>query len=105
MRWFSGLAILFYLSLLCTPQVFAVHDANVSPLADSQLQAVQPGLQQHLQSQKNDNEDNASAVLLAVAQQFTLGKTPFATTVRSFFQVRHLSKAWQARAPPNALTF
>lgn len=58
MRWLSRFAILFYLSLLCTPQAFAVHDLRLSPLADTQLQAVMPALPLHLadNSQTDDND-------------------------------------------------
>lgn len=40
MRWLSSFALIVYLSLLCTPQAFAVHDARLSPLADTQFHAI-----------------------------------------------------------------
>lgn len=100
MRWFSGFAILFYLSLLCMPQAFAVHDANVSPLADSQLQAVPPALQQHLLSQPDDKDDAHSAALLAAERLFVSGNDLQFTTVLPLLAANNRYCAWQARAPP-----
>lgn len=105
MRWFSGFAILFYLSLLCTPQAFAVHDAKVSPLADSQLQAVQPALQQHLLSQSPDQDEPHSAALIASRQRLTISNQLPANAVTPILEVNNLYPAWQARAPPYILTF
>lgn len=105
MRWFSGLAILFYLSLLCTPQAFAVHDAKVSPLADSQLQAVQPALQQHLLSQSNDDDDPNTATLIAAEQRLAVGKALPSTALALSLETHNVYPAWQARAPPYFLTF
>lgn len=105
MRWLSGFAILFYLSLLCTPQAFALHDANVSPLADSQLQAVQPALQQHLLSQTNDQEDPHAAALIAAEPRFTLSLEPPIVAFSPNVESRNRYKTRQARAPPYFLTF
>ncbi|GGW59551.1 hypothetical protein [Alishewanella tabrizica] len=105
MRWFSGLAILFYLSLLCTPQPFVVHAAQVSPQAENQLQAVQPALQQHLLGQPNEKDDPHSAALIAVERGWGNG---FILPVSSFiphFTAPVFYGAWQARAPPYSLTY
>ena len=69
MRWLSRFAILFYLSVLCTPQAFAVHDLRLSPLADTQLQAVMPALPLHLadNSQTDDNDPPALPTTLTVS--------------------------------------
>ncbi|GHG67183.1 hypothetical protein GCM10010919_15690 [Alishewanella longhuensis] len=104
MRWLSGFAILFYLSLLCTPQAFALHDANVSPLADSQLQAVQPALQQHLPNQTNDQEDPHAAALIAAEQRFTLSLEQPIAAFSPNLESRNRYKTRQARAPPYFLT-
>lgn len=105
MRWFSGFAILFYLSLLCTPQVFAVHDAKVSPLADSQLQAVQPALQLQLQNQATDNEEPPTTALIAAERQFNVGNSFCISSFTQPVAPCNSGKAWQARAPPYSLTF
>lgn len=105
MRWFSGFAILFYLSLLCTPQVFAVHEAKVSPLADSQLQAVQPALQLQLQNQATDNEEPPTAALIAAQQQFNVGNSLCISSVSQHLAPCNSGKVWQARAPPFPLSF
>lgn len=100
MRWCSGFAILFYLSLLCTPQAFAVHDARVTPLADSQLQAVPVALQQYLVSQTDDNKDKYSAALIAPALTLMSGKDSPAVALLSPLAGNWLINSWQARAPP-----
>ena len=63
MRWFSGFAILLYLSLLCTPQAFAVHDARLSPLADTQFHAVTPEIPQCTSDVTQDGADEPQPVL------------------------------------------
>lgn len=105
MRWFSSLTILFYLSLLCTPQVFALHDAKVSPLADSQLQAVQPALQLHLLNQENEQEEPHSAALIAASNRFALSFEQALTVFALQITYRNLYKLQQSRAPPNVLSF
>lgn len=42
MRWFSRFAIVLYLSIVCSPQAMVMHDVRLSPLADSQIQALPP---------------------------------------------------------------
>lgn len=68
MRWLSRFAILFYLSLLCTPQAFAVHDIRLSPLADTQLQAVLPALPAHVAD--NGQADDSDPPVLPAALTF-----------------------------------
>lgn len=101
MRWLSSVAILFYLSLLCTPQVFAVHDVRLSPLADSQLYAITPALPQHLLSAETDTDDTPPAALLpaplVLAQYYSV--TVAATA--SLQLASHFLVNLQARAPPS----
>lgn len=101
MRWLSSVAILFYLSLLCTPQAFAVHDVRLSPLADSQLYALTPALPQHLLNAETDTDDSPPAVLLpaplALAQHYSVSVAETALLqLASHFLVN-----LQARAPPS----
>ena len=101
MRWLSSVAILFYLSLLCTPQAFAVHDVRLSPLADSQLYALTPALPQHLLTAQTDTDDSPPAVLLpaplALAQHYSVSVAETAhLQLASHFLVN-----LQARAPPS----
>ncbi len=65
MRWLSSFAILVYLSLLCSPQALAVHDSRVSPLADTQLQALNPALHCYTATSIADHDDSPPAVLPA----------------------------------------
>ncbi|MGP9800606.1 hypothetical protein [Rheinheimera sp. NSM] len=101
MRWLSSIAILFYLSLLCTPQAFAVHDIRLSPLADSQLYAISQALPHSQLSAMPDADDNTPpAALLPPALTVAHYGTAIATVspakpVNSQFLTRA-----QARAPP-----
>lgn len=69
MRWFSSFAILVYLSLLCSPQALAVHDSRLSPLADTQLQGLNPAISSTLNQQAlladNAADDEPKAALPA----------------------------------------
>lgn len=67
MRGFSGIAILLYLCLLCTPQAFAVHDPRLSPLADTQLQAISPALQQYLYNTAEQADTDPPALPVATS--------------------------------------
>ena len=100
MRWLSSVAILFYLSLLCTPQAFAVHDVRLSPLADSQLYALTPALPQHLLNAQTDTDDTPPAVLLpaplVLAQNYSV--TVAATALLQL--ASQFLVSLQARAPP-----
>lgn len=63
MRWLSCFAILFYIGLLCTPQAIAVHDVRLSPLADTQLQALLPSLPAHTIDNTQNNADDPPALI------------------------------------------
>lgn len=100
MRWLSSVAILFYLSLLCTPQAFAVHDVRLSPLADTQLYAISQALPHSQLSAMPDADDVPPAGLLPAALNVAHYGTAIATVspatpVNSQFLTRA-----QARAPP-----
>ncbi|MDP2713735.1 hypothetical protein [Rheinheimera sp.] len=100
MRWLSSVAILFYLSLLCTPQAFAVHDVRLSPLADSQLYAISPALPQALLSVTPDADDAPPAALLPAA----LNVAHYGTSIVTVSPVTPVNSqvltSPQARAPP-----
>ena len=63
MRWFSALALVLYLGLLCTPQAMVLHDPRLSPLADTELKAISPALAQYLVNQHNEQPDTDPPVL------------------------------------------
>ncbi|HEX5793992.1 MAG TPA: hypothetical protein VFY01_12000 [Rheinheimera sp.] len=101
MRWLSSFALMLYLSLLCTPQAFAVHDARLSPLADTQFHAVTPQqIPQCTAGADQENTDEPQPVLPAPGSNTLLhslsnsqGKaTPACNTLFLTLQ--------QARAPP-----
>ena len=99
MRWFSGIAILLYLCLLCTPQAFAVHDPRLSPLADAELLAVSPTLQHYLNNTTEQPDSDSplppAAVNITIpASDTTLVSVIICGSCPSFFS------EIQPRAPP-----
>ena len=100
MRWLSSFAILFYLSLLCTPQAFAVHDARLSPLADSQFHAVNPSLHQHTLNTPQDKDDQPQYSLLPAKRSAVFSLTGVAAVVISAAHYAVIVTPQQARAPP-----
>lgn len=102
MRGLSGLVILLYLSLLCTPQHIGVRDTWITSLADSQLQAVPSAQQQGLLNQSNDQDEPDHNAVPAVAPQllvvFALPPTNFHLPAAT----QTLLRAALARAPPLA---
>lgn len=100
MRWISGVAILFYLAILCTPQAFAVQDLRLSPLADSQLYALSQSQQQALVNITADNDDTPP--LLPANTGVVLSRALFTvTTVATFTDASSPTKQpQQPRAPP-----
>ena len=100
MRWLSSVAILFYLSLLCTPQAFAVHDVRLSPLADSQLYALTPVLPQHLLNAQTDTDDTPPAVLLPAPLVLAQNYSVTVAATAELQLANHFLVNLQARAPP-----
>jgi len=100
MRWLSSFALLLYLSLLCTPQAFAVHDQRLSPLADTQFHALTPTVSHHTVTTEQDSTDEPQHAL-PVAAGFTV-PVVFSTVyaVRSVFNKAPFLVSLQARAPP-----
>lgn len=98
MRWFSGLAILLYLSLLCTPQGFVVHDLRLAPLADQQLTAVtaKPHSLNERTLAADDNDDVVSGGE-NVAPAVT---APPVVTALPAFAAAGFYRYFSARAPP-----
>lgn len=100
MRWLSSFALLLYLTLLCTPQAFAVHDQRLSPLADTQFHALTPAEIHHQVTTEQDSTDEPQPVLPVSA-----GITDFAFSSTVYTAHRVFTKApflvsLQARAPP-----
>ncbi|PKM19494.1 MAG: hypothetical protein CVV11_07620 [Gammaproteobacteria bacterium HGW-Gammaproteobacteria-15] len=100
MRWLSSFAILFYLSLLCTPQAFAVHDARLSPLADSQFHAVNPSLHQHTLNTPQDKDDQPKFAVIPAKRSAVFSLTCVAAVVISAAPHTIVVSPQQARAPP-----
>lgn len=101
MRWLSSFALLLYLSLLCTPQAFAVHDTRLSPLADTQFHAVTPQMLHADEADRSiDSADEPTPVLLSsYAYAFDKGSN-VALAHCNHFTSQSLSYTQQARAPP-----
>lgn len=100
MRWLSSFAILVYLSLLCTPQAFAVQDTRLSPLAETQFLALNPVLLQQAPIQQDDYDDEPPAAFVSAALclpplLFTCTAGEVAITICGLYRSAH-----HARAPP-----
>lgn len=100
MRWLSSFALILYLSLLCTPQAFAVHDARLSPLADTQFHAVTPEIPQCTSDLTQDSADEPQPVLPAASSK----QLPYSCTlsVNQPSSAQHTTSLslQHARAPP-----
>ncbi len=66
MRWFSAFALILYLSLLATPQQTGVQALHLTPLADSQLQAINPLAGQASLITVQDSSDDSDTSLQLV---------------------------------------
>jgi hypothetical protein len=99
-RWLSRFAILLYLSLLCTPQAFAVHDARLSPLADSQFHAITPIQQHYIGSTERDVSDDPQPALLLSTDKVQPVYTNVVLAHGAVKASTRLLTLPQARAPP-----
>ena len=100
MRWLSRFALLLYLYILCTPQAFAVHDARLSPLADTQFHAVTPEIPQCTSDITQDSADEPQPVLpVAGNKQLPYNRNH---AVEQWISRSHTASLTlqQARAPP-----
>lgn len=104
MGWISRFVILLYLSLLCTPQALAVHDPRLSPLADTELQAVTPSLQQVIISSATEPDHDAPPALLSEpVLRFAQYSSVVTQNTRTPFITSASVATVQARAPPFVL--
>ncbi|WP_052749090.1 hypothetical protein [Arsukibacterium ikkense] len=100
MRWLSAIALILYLSLLVTPQVSSVHARYFSPLADSQIQAIEPLTgQSSLLSEQESSDDNDNSLLLA-ADKLPLYLNPTLSILPASVALLQLKAAHPVRAPP-----
>ncbi|MCS4308506.1 hypothetical protein M2404_002863 [Rheinheimera pacifica] len=100
MRWLSSFAILFYLSLLCTPQELFVHDPRLSPLADTQFHAVNPSLHQHTLNTPQDKDDDPQLAVIPVKRSVVFSASSVIPAVLSVLHSSVFLTPQQARAPP-----
>ncbi|KKO46805.1 hypothetical protein WG68_02330 [Arsukibacterium ikkense] len=100
MRWLSSFAILVYLSLLCSPQALAVHDSRLSPLADTQLQALNPALYYYTASSITDHDDSPPVALFSAITANAYCTVPPAQASVSASLSKVCYSAHPARAPP-----
>jgi hypothetical protein len=99
-RWLSCFAILLYLSLLCTPQAFAVHDARLSPLADSQFHAITPTQQHYVGGTERNSSDDPQPALLLTTDKVLPCYSDIAIAHWGVIATTSLLTLPQARAPP-----
>jgi hypothetical protein len=100
MRWLSSFAILLYLSLLCMPQAFAVHDKRLSPMAETQLQAITPALHQTALNTEQDAGEEQQPALPVAALKNSLPLYLNSYSGSRSLSLRHFLLSLQARAPP-----
>ena len=100
MRWLSSFALMLYLSLLCTPQAFAVHDAWLSPLADTQFHAVTPEIPQCTSDVTQDGADEPQPVLPVAGNKQLPHNHNHAVEQRTSGSRTASLTLQQARAPP-----
>lgn len=101
MRVFNLLLVLLYLSLLATTEIANAHDQRLSPLADSQFQALHAEhySASHQASSAEQEPDESDG--LAIAEQFTdfLNAQPL-TNIYTSPWLSFSSSPDTARAPP-----
>ena len=104
MRWISGVAILFYIAILCTPQAFAVQDVRLSPLADSQLYALNLSHQQpaHIAGENShtDTDDTTPALTNSANTLLSFLPSCHAAGLRLLATFTAAVRPQQPRAPP-----
>lgn len=101
MRWRSCFAILFYISLLCIPQAIAVHDVRLSPLADTQLQALLPSLPAHTIDNTQNNDNDPPALISTAAPNVVRLASRNIVTYVSVFVAFCVPRQHRVRAPPH----
>jgi len=99
-RWLSSFAILLYLSLLCMPQAFAVHDKRLSPMAETQLQAITPVLHQTTFNTEQDAGEEQHPALPTIAFKYSLPLYLNSYNGGKTLSSRYFLLSLQARAPP-----
>lgn len=100
MRWLSRFAILFYLSVLCTPQAFAVHDVRFSPVAEAQFQALLPALPVHTVDNTQNSDDEPPVYLTASGSNVSYPGYQRAVVTTAVFKSAPIQLQHRARAPP-----
>jgi hypothetical protein len=104
MCWISRVAILFYLAILCTPQAFAVQDVRLSPLADSQLYALNLSHQQlaHIAAENSHTDTDDTPPALPNSSNTGLCFRPSCHAAGARLLVTSSAAVWpqQPRAPP-----
>lgn len=100
MRWLSVFALILYLSLLVTPRLTSAHAPHLTPLADSQMQAVSPltgHISLYAEQESADDNDNS---LQAAASQTPLLLSAIASNLPATIDLHQPKAAHPVRAPP-----
>ncbi|CAM3754355.1 hypothetical protein [Rheinheimera salexigens] len=100
MRWLSRFALVFYLSILCTPQAFAVQDLRLSPLAETQLQGLVPNVSSYTLDHLLQQDDQPPTGLITANLPVATPLKYHASTVLAQMIKATLYQQHQARAPP-----
>ncbi|WP_213999094.1 hypothetical protein [Arsukibacterium sp.] len=100
MRWLTAAALLMYLSLLVTPQVATAHDPRLSPLADSQLQAISPLTGQASLITEQDSSDDSDNSLPLATDKLPLLLSITGSSLPAAVLLPQTKAAHPVRAPP-----
>ncbi|SNY50055.1 hypothetical protein SAMN06297280_1613 [Arsukibacterium tuosuense] len=100
MRWFSAVALILYLSLLVTPQLASAHAPHLTPLADSQLQAVSPLTGQVSLFTEQDSSDDSDNSLPLANNKLPLLLSLASSSLPAAVLLPQAKAAHPVRAPP-----
>jgi hypothetical protein len=100
MRWLSAVALIVYLNLLLIPQIASAHATHVSPLADSQFQAVNPLTGQVSLSSEQESGDDNDDSLIHCQNLSALHHSAVVISLHATLALTQFKAAHPVRAPP-----
>lgn len=91
---------MLYLSLLVTPQFAAAHAPHLTPLADSQFEAISPLTGQASLTSEQDSSDDNDNSLQVGTNPTALNLNPLVSTLPASIALAQAKAAHPVRAPP-----
>lgn len=102
MRWMNLVIVMLYLSLLSSAELGSAHDQRLSPLADSQFQAL---IQQHSNTHSGstcEQEPDEPEALVMIDAVLSSARSDVDIAFYNIPWLAHRSSPDAARAPPLA---